>query len=519
MKHLFGLIPVCLIACATEPAVEAVGDHTIDGARLRIVAGNLPAGTSPTYNDGSGIRIFQGLDADVALVQEVKYTAGARAFVDTAFGTEFQFVIGTGRIPNAVVSRYPIVEGGEWDDRSVSDRGFTWARIDIPGDIDLWAVSIHLLTRSAGARNTQAHDLIAEISAVVPSSDWVVIGGDLNTNSRGESAINTLGSVVETSGPYPVDRNGNGNTNQSRGRPYDWVLVSEALDDLETPVVIGSNEFANGLVADTRVYSPIAELAPARSSDSGTNNMQHMAVVRDFDIPDGETPSSVHVDSPNGGEELAIGSHHAITWTATGIGTVDIDYATDGTSFTRVATVPASAGAFDWTVPGPATTTGKIRIAATTGNPSDSSDADFTTIGTTNPGQVILNEVLANELGTATAGEFIELVNLGGTAVDISGWTLADSVAPRHMFPSGTTLLPGARIVVWGNTATTGALGLSNAGDTVTLADAGALAVDSFTFGGSPDGVSFNRSPDATTGSFVLHTSLSSALSSPGGAP
>lgn len=518
MKHLFGLIPVCLVACAAEPTVEVAGDHSIDGNRLRIVAGNLPAGFTHTYDDGSGIRIFQGLDADVALVQEIKYAGGARAFVDAAFGPEFQLVVGNGNIPNGVVSRYPILEGGEWDDRSVADRGFTWARIDIPGDVDLWAISIHLLTRSASARNTQAHDLVAEIAQVVPSGDWIVIGGDLNTNSRGESAINTLGALVETSAPYPVDRNGNGNTNLSRGKPYDWVLVSDGLDALETAVVIGGNEFANGLVADTRVYSPISDLAPAHSNDSGTSGMQHMAVVRDFDIPS-ETTASVHVDSPNGGEELAIGSVHAIRWTSSSVSAVDIDYAADGTSFTRVASgVSASAGSFDWTVPAPATTSGRIRITATTGGATDASDGSFTTAGTTNPGQVILNEVLANELGTATSGEFIELVNLGGSDVDLSGWTLADSVASRHVFAAGTTLAPGARLVVWGNTATSGALGLSNAGDTVTLANAGTV-VDSFTFGGSPDGVSFNRSPDATTGSFVLHTELSAALSSPGGAP
>ncbi|HEY5938027.1 MAG TPA: lamin tail domain-containing protein, partial [Kofleriaceae bacterium] len=256
--------------------------------------------------------------------------------------------------------------------------------------------------------------------------------------------------------------------------------------------------------------------APANSNDSGTSGMQHMAVVRDFDIPS-ETTASVHVDSPNGGEELAIGGVHAIRWTSSGASTVDIDYAADGTSFTRVATaVPASAGTFAWTVPAPATTSGLVRITA--GSATDSSDGSFTTAGTTDPGQVILNEVLANELGTATSGEFIELVNLGGSDVDVSGWTLADSVSTRHVFAAGTTIGPGARLVVSGNTATTGALGLSNAGDTVTLANGG-TAVDSFTFGGSPDGVSFNRSPDATTGSFVLHTALSTALSSPGGAP
>jgi len=36
-----------------------------------------------------------------------------------------------------------IVEAGEWDDPRVGNRDFAWARIDIPGPVDLWAVSVH----------------------------------------------------------------------------------------------------------------------------------------------------------------------------------------------------------------------------------------------------------------------------------------------------------------------------------------------------------------------------------------
>jgi len=43
------------------------------------------------------------------------------------------------------------------------------------------------------------------------------------------------------------------------------------------------------LVAETRVYDPIEEIAPATADDSGAPDMQHMAVVRDFAIGDDET--------------------------------------------------------------------------------------------------------------------------------------------------------------------------------------------------------------------------------------
>jgi len=50
-------------------------------------------------------------------------------------------------------------------------------------------------------------------------------------------------------------------------------------------VTIGAASFLNGLVVDTRIYTPIADLAPALTGDSGAPSMQHMAVVRDFTLP------------------------------------------------------------------------------------------------------------------------------------------------------------------------------------------------------------------------------------------
>ena len=38
--------------------------------------------------------------------------------------------------------------------------------------------------------------------------------------------------------------------------------------------------------------------------------------------------------------------------------------------------------------------------------------------------------------------EFVELVNDGGTDLDITGWTLSDVVGARHVFPTGS-IVPG----------------------------------------------------------------------------
>jgi endonuclease/exonuclease/phosphatase family metal-dependent hydrolase len=498
------------------------------GTRLRLMAGNLTTG-SQNYNNGEGTRIFQGTRPDVAMVQEMKYgsnsAADMRAWVNEAFGSEFSYYRGSsGNIPNGIVSRYPILASGDWADSRVSDRAFTWARIDIPGTKHLFAVSVHLLTSSAGNRQAEAAQLVSLINANVDDNDYVTIAGDFNTGSRTEAAISTFSSVMSTSGPYPVDHRGNGGTNASRAKPYDWVLVSPDLHALATPTVLGTSSFPSGAVIDTRVYSPLSDIAPARSGDSGAAQMQHMGVVRDFELPDGGTnpTPSITVTSPNGGEQWTIGSTRTITWDAANVASVDIDYAANGTTYSRIAS-GRTGGTYTWTVPSPATTAARIRISS--GSTMDASNAAFSVVtsgGGGGSGAITINEILANEPGSDTAAEFIEIYNGGSTTASLAGWRLSDSAALRHTFPAGTSLAPGARLVVSGSTASTGTLGLSNSGDSVILANSSGTTVDSFTYTSAlsgTDGVSMNRSPDGSTGGFVLHTALSSASASPGGAP
>ncbi|MEO7110251.1 MAG: endonuclease/exonuclease/phosphatase family protein [Polyangiaceae bacterium] len=259
---------------------------------LRIVAGNLSTGNNQNYDAGEGARIFTGLHADVILIQEFnvgdKSAAAAQTFVDTVCGagcSYFQESPATYNIPNGIISRFPIIASGSWDDPSTTDRDFAWAQIDVPGPIDLYAVSVHLLTSGATQRSTQATDLVGLVNANVPAGAYVVIGGDLNTENRTEDATTTFDSIVDTDSPYPSDGANNDNTNQPRSKPHDWVMASPNLMASIVPVTIGSQSFSAGLVVDTRVFTPISDLAPAMATDSAASNMQHMAVVRDFMIP------------------------------------------------------------------------------------------------------------------------------------------------------------------------------------------------------------------------------------------
>jgi hypothetical protein len=66
-----------------------------------------------------------------------------------------------------------------------------------------------------------------------------------------------------------------------------------------------------------------------------------------------DTEPTITVTSPNGGENLIIGSTHDITWTSTGtIDNVIIEYSTDeGSAWTNIETSAVNNGSYNWTAP------------------------------------------------------------------------------------------------------------------------------------------------------------------------
>lgn len=275
----------------SEPGSDGgpVAPPPAGSSNLRVVAANISSGEGSNYDPGEGIRMFKGLRPDVALVQELNYGSNSKAdldsFVSDAFGAEYTYTREDGAaidIPNGVVSRYPIAESGRWVDPQVKNRGFVWAKIDVPGPQDLWAVSVHFLTTSSGNRSSEATALVAELDAVVGQGDFVVVGGDFNTTGRAEQCVVKLGKYLTIDAGLPVDQAGNDFTNAPRNAPYDWVLASPSLGAFQVPTVIGTESFPNGLVFDSRVFTPLSAVPPVQKTDSAALNMQHMPVVKDF---------------------------------------------------------------------------------------------------------------------------------------------------------------------------------------------------------------------------------------------
>ncbi|MDP3155702.1 MAG: endonuclease/exonuclease/phosphatase family protein [Archangium sp.] len=266
--------------------------------RVRAMAANLTTGPNQSYTPGHGIRIMQGTDPDIVMIQEFNYGSSSPTDINTMVRTTFDggfyynrgAGVGGGAIPNGVISRWPIIDQGEWTDTLVSNRNFVWAQIDIPGDNDLWVISVHLLTSSAGARNNEANNLLALIRANIPENSYVLLGGDFNTNTRDENVepcLTTFAAEFVITGPHPVDNLGNEGTSGNRNKPYDHVLASPCLARLQRPTVLGTTTFDAGAVIDTRVYMPLSDIAPAQYGDCETGApiyTQHMGVLKDFYI-------------------------------------------------------------------------------------------------------------------------------------------------------------------------------------------------------------------------------------------
>jgi hypothetical protein len=126
---------------------------------------------------------------------------------------------------------------------------------------------------------------------------------------------------------------------------------------------------------------------------------------------------------------------------------------------------------------------------------------------------------------SAAQDEFVEIVNRTSDAIDLSGYSLSDADAVRHVFAAGTVVPPFEAVIVFGGgtaagrfgnaaennlvfKASSGGLSLGNGGDTIKLEDDAGRLVQEIKFGAAEGGAnqSINRDPDADGALFSLHT-------------
>ncbi len=274
---------------------------------LRIMAANTTTGAQ-VYED-VGMNMFYAMDPDVILAQEFAPSAeDVIQKLSSYFGAEYHYVTGKGRIGNGIISKYPIIWHKSHSQQKIdqysnqvvytfdsygdnADRQWDAALIDIPGDKDLLALSLHLSTKHHYYEFPVLHDWIKELMA--GHDYYLVIGGDFNTSNYSDG-LSQIGDLVVTQFDYPRDKynenysgyykNNNGaiNTNHNRNKHYDWVLVDPAMHAQSVPTRIGADNYAFGYVLDSRYQLPISAIAPVKAADCENETLQHMPVIRDF---------------------------------------------------------------------------------------------------------------------------------------------------------------------------------------------------------------------------------------------
>jgi endonuclease/exonuclease/phosphatase family metal-dependent hydrolase len=313
-------------------------------ATVRIMAANLTSGTDQSY-ETAGIHIFQGLKPDIVAMQEFRYKSSTsdtqlRQLVDTAFGPAFFYYRETNNpsynIPNGIVSRWPILSSGTWEDADtgVNDRGFAWARIDLPGTNELYVVSIHLKASSgsdnAARRNGEATNLVILIRANFPANAWIVVAGDCNIYDSSEGAYQCLATNFSDA-PIPTDATtetgGDADTNAGRSERYDYVFPSQSFSSRLVATTFASRTFPKGLVFDSHVYTPLSDVSPVAYDDSHVTGMQHMGVMRTFNVTYYVTnyvtnPPSITLHPQS--QTVAQGNN--VTFTVTADGTLPLAY-------------------------------------------------------------------------------------------------------------------------------------------------------------------------------------------------
>jgi endonuclease/exonuclease/phosphatase family metal-dependent hydrolase len=309
--------------CLCEDGFEENTDGIcieLSEVHLRAVAGNITSGNYQSYDYGHGIRIFQGLKADVMMVQEFNYKDNTdndyKEMVEAVFQDEgclsstpqrCFYEVGTGAvIPNGVMSKYPIISWGEWADPASgvdSTRHLNYAIVDIPGNKDLFVVSVHLHTSPSSDQIASAVVIVNAIKEIKQEANYLgyyfMVGGDFN----GSAAVSDDGfgmyDTFNINDENPLGEDGSPGTSANRSKILDWLLVSNDLSLKQVPSKFcaenNSNDcksYSNGLVMDTRDFSQTqldTYFSPSffdnqvlDVDDSGAGSMQHMAVVKDF---------------------------------------------------------------------------------------------------------------------------------------------------------------------------------------------------------------------------------------------
>jgi endonuclease/exonuclease/phosphatase family metal-dependent hydrolase len=385
-----------------------------------IMAANMSSQVSPcdtTYQPPAE-RIFRGLAPDVVAIQEWNVTnaAGRRAFVDVNFGTNFDYYSESPDpscpMPNGIISRWPIVDSGTWNDPEVYNRDFAWASISVPGARPLHVVSVHLKAGSTSAdyttRVAQARALTNLVANNFSSTNFVVLAGDLNLQMRSDPCMAILTNAF-LDDRKPADQYGDEDTNIPRSKPYDVILPNLYLNSNHASVVIGGLTFTEGAVFDSRLFA--SPPSPILTNDSAEVGMQHLGVLKKFNFNYIDQPPTLKAI----GDQALIVSNdlflsiEAVPTEGDAV-TLSVSNAPAGATFSSVG----EQGSFSWlNIPSPGVYTTSFYAVD-----NDGAASETIVISVLEKSSVLISEVA--DPADDYYGRFVELYAVGTAGVDFA---------------------------------------------------------------------------------------------------
>jgi hypothetical protein len=122
----------------------------------------------------------------------------------------------------------------------------------------------------------------------------------------------------------------------------------------------------------------------------------------------------IEVTTPNGGEQLVVGSRFTITWHAANTrNDVRIEYSVNGgETWREIVAAAENNGKYDWIAPDEPSDNCLVRIGEIDGQPSDVSDALFSIVSLT-PGEITVNSPNGGETWTAGTSQVIKWTAVG----------------------------------------------------------------------------------------------------------
>jgi hypothetical protein len=158
---------------------------------------------------------------------------------------------------------------------------------------------------------------------------------------------------------------------------------------------------------------------------------------------------TVHLNAPNGGGTIIMGSVTNITWTASDdyvVDHVDLYYSLDGgTNYTLIVANRPNSGSYGWSVPTTATGSGRVKVVAFDGSghsAEDASDANFNIQPT-----ISINDVSVAEpnAGTTSVAFTVSLSNPSSQPITVNYQTqdgTATLANNDYVYASGTVSIP-----------------------------------------------------------------------------